>query len=129
MNFILLRRWFQRMLTLDTLLIAALLILQALRLSPHYTPEAVALAFREIAWPLILWLALLLLGFRLHFAPAQRTPLCAANISSPLRYRKAFRISLFTAALVLIVLGISNQGLRDVLYKAIQICTECIGLG
>ena len=26
-------------------------------------------------------------------------------------------------------LGRGNQGMRDVLVKAIQICTECIGLG
>ena len=32
-------------------------------------------------------------------------------------------------ALVLIVLGAANGGTRDVLVKAINICTECIGLG
>ena len=32
-------------------------------------------------------------------------------------------------ALVLIVLGAANGGARDVLVKAINICTECIGLG
>ena len=39
------------------------------------------------------------------------------------------RIALYAVALVLIVLGISNGGMRDVLIKAINICTECIGLG
>jgi hypothetical protein len=39
------------------------------------------------------------------------------------------RIALFALALVLIVLGINNGGMRDVLIKAINICTECIGLG
>ena len=39
------------------------------------------------------------------------------------------RIALYAAALVLIVLGINNGGMRDVLIKAINICTECIGLG
>ena len=33
------------------------------------------------------------------------------------------------AALGLIVLGVMNGGARDVLIKAINICTECIGLG
>ena len=28
-----------------------------------------------------------------------------------------------------VVLGIFNEGVRDVLIKAINICTECIGLG
>ncbi len=32
-------------------------------------------------------------------------------------------------AVVLILLGIVNGGLWDVLVKAINICTECIGLG
>ena len=39
------------------------------------------------------------------------------------------RIALYALAIVLIVLGINNGGMRDVLIKAINICTECIGLG
>ena len=39
------------------------------------------------------------------------------------------RIALYAIAAVLIVLGINNGGMRDVLIKAINICTECIGLG
>ncbi|MBE6586746.1 MAG: hypothetical protein E7645_09580 [Ruminococcaceae bacterium] len=35
----------------------------------------------------------------------------------------------FAAAITLIVLGIFNDGMNDVLQKAIRICTECIGLG
>ena len=31
--------------------------------------------------------------------------------------------------IVFIVLGVMNGGLRDVLVKAVNICTECIGLG
>ena len=41
----------------------------------------------------------------------------------------ALRIILYAAAIALIVLGVMNGGLRDVLVKAINICTECIGLG
>lgn len=41
----------------------------------------------------------------------------------------AARAVLMAAAIVLIVLGIMNGGMRDVLVKAINICTECIGLG
>ena len=40
-----------------------------------------------------------------------------------------WRIGLFAAAAVFIVLGVMNGGLRDVLVKAVNICTECIGLG
>lgn len=39
------------------------------------------------------------------------------------------RIVLYAAAIALVVLGVMNGGLRDVLVKAINICTECIGLG
>lgn len=39
------------------------------------------------------------------------------------------RTGLLVLALVLIVLGVLNGGLRDVLIKAANLCTECIGLG
>ncbi|MBD5161319.1 MAG: hypothetical protein HDT14_04745 [Oscillibacter sp.] len=39
------------------------------------------------------------------------------------------RIALYAAALVLLALGAANGGLWDVLVKAVNICTECIGLG
>ena len=41
----------------------------------------------------------------------------------------ALRIALYAAAVILIVLGVTNGGLWDVLVKAVNICTECIGLG
>ena len=39
------------------------------------------------------------------------------------------RGAVFCVAVVLIVLGILNKGMSDVFFKAIAICTECIGLG
>ena len=39
------------------------------------------------------------------------------------------RIVLYVLAVILVVEGIGNGGMRDVLIKAINICTECIGLG
>lgn len=41
----------------------------------------------------------------------------------------AWRWTLLAAAAVLIAAGILNGGMRDVLAKAIKICTECVGLG
>ena len=41
----------------------------------------------------------------------------------------AVRGCVFVLAVVFIVLGIVNGGANDVLVKAINICTECIGLG
>lgn len=39
------------------------------------------------------------------------------------------RVCLYAAAIALVVLGVLNGGMYDVLVKAINICTECIGLG
>ncbi len=39
------------------------------------------------------------------------------------------RIALAAAGVALVVLGIFNGGMEDVLLKAINICTQCIGLG
>ena len=41
----------------------------------------------------------------------------------------ALQAVILIAAVVFIVLGVFNQSARDVLYKAITICTECVGLG
>lgn len=55
----------------------------------------------------------------------QKTP-SAAPAKHPL---PLIRVLLYAVAVVFIVLGVMNGGLRDVLVKAINICTECIGLG
>lgn len=39
------------------------------------------------------------------------------------------RIAVFAIAVAMIVMGVLNDGMADVLAKAINICTECIGLG
>ncbi|MBR5602167.1 MAG: thioredoxin [Clostridia bacterium] len=39
------------------------------------------------------------------------------------------RVALILVAVLMIVFGIFNGGMNDVLQKAIMICTECIGLG
>ena len=41
----------------------------------------------------------------------------------------AVQIVLIVIAISLIVVGVFNGSARDVLYKAINICTECVGLG
>lgn len=42
---------------------------------------------------------------------------------------KVLQAAVLAAAAVFLVLGILNGGLQDVLIKAINICTECVGLG
>ena len=39
------------------------------------------------------------------------------------------RYTILAVAILLIVLGVFNDGVTDVLQKAVKICTECIGLG
>ena len=39
------------------------------------------------------------------------------------------RLIVLAAAVVLIIIGIVNGSARDVLFKAVTICTECVGLG
>lgn len=39
------------------------------------------------------------------------------------------QIALYVAAIIMLIAGIMNGGMYDVLVKAINICTECIGLG
>ncbi len=51
------------------------------------------------------------------------------NSISSKSYVTYVRCILFTLAVVLIVIGITNGGINDVYGKAVKICTECIGLG
>ena len=45
------------------------------------------------------------------------------------RKMRILRTAVLVIALVLIVIGILNGGLEDVLAKGAAICTECVGLG
>lgn len=46
-----------------------------------------------------------------------------------MKHKKIIWAVLVAAAIVLIVFGVINGGARDVLAKAVKICSECIGLG
>lgn len=64
-------------------------------------------------------------------APVQVSPQSPKTAME--KYRKPLllmvRCVIFLLAVNFIVLGIFNEGILDVLGKAIRICTECIGLG
>lgn len=139
--------------TAATLLVAALLIYHCLsiylvgvspanlgadgvRLQDIYTREMVAQHFGQMAWAVWLWAAALAAQIAVRLALP-----CALPKPRPLRVRETpgdapakpryalLRIVLYAVALFMIVAGILNGGMRDVLVKAVNICTECIGLG
>ena len=69
-------------------------------------------------------------------ASAAKAP-AAAKAGAPLyntspetaRRRILIRRVLLVAAVIFVVLGVQNGSMKDVLVKAIRICTECVGLG
>ena len=69
-------------------------------------------------------------------APAAKAP-AAAKAGAPLyntspetaRRRILIRRVLLVAAVIFVVLGVQNGSMKDVIVKAIRICTECVGLG
>ena len=83
------------------------------------------------------------LEIRVQFQPAQTelVKTILANQGKPLpapkkivspentRLTLGIRIGIAVVAVALIIAGIANGGMADVLAKAINICTECIGLG
>ncbi len=72
-------------------------------------------------------------SYAAEWAEAKKAPKRPELASKPAP-RKDFPVNvpraiLLAAALALIVAGVLNGGMYDVLVKAINICTECIGLG
>ena len=49
--------------------------------------------------------------------------------AAPTKSRGVVQVVIVVAAVILIIAGVFNGSARDVLYKAITICTECVGLG
>jgi hypothetical protein len=47
----------------------------------------------------------------------------------PARTVSITQMVLIVLAVAFIIMGIANGGARDVLIKAVNICTECVGLG
>lgn len=130
------------LLALATLLAAGLLIAQCVRIheAGAFSREIVRARLGKIAWAGMLWLALLVAACLLRGADgkakspapsqAQRHDMGAEKArGDKAGARKALRVVLLACAVGLLALGAANGGMRDVLVKAINICTECIGLG
>jgi len=72
----------------------------------------------------------LLLGVRAEErrGPQERLERCPA-VETETQRTNALRAALLALAVGLIVHGALNGSMRDVLVKAINVCTECVGLG
>lgn len=103
-------------------------------INPVYSREIVEERLTAIAPVLYVYLAVVVIGLILQTAgrKQQKTPTANRLADAAAPSGKSFPVwylVLYIAAAALIALGIFNGGLRDVLIKAINICTECIGLG
>ncbi|MBQ9300899.1 MAG: hypothetical protein IJ214_10345 [Clostridia bacterium] len=96
-----------------------------------YTPENAAAAFGQILPILLLLAATSAAGWVFHWRQAD-SPVrssTGAVYRAGLSHAFAIRAVLLVLSAALILWGILNGSMRDVLYKAITICSECIGLG
>ena len=115
-----------------TLIAAALLIVQAAAIwhGGAFTREIVGEKLSRIAPALILWLILAAVGM---FIPKSRAKNAkqekVSQKQSAPKHLNKIRIAIAAVAAALILAGIFNGGMRDVFVKAINICTECSGLG
>ena len=102
-----------------------------------YTPENVSARLVWLVPLLLIGLAIaivgLILGIRDEKAdkPVRDPSLNRDRLAPRMSGKKQgiLQTVLLFAAAVLILLGVLNGGLLDVLTKAINICTECVGLG
>ena len=61
--------------------------------------------------------------------PSPAVPLLNHTAAGTAERSALIRRILLAASIILIVLGICNGSMTDVLIKAVKICTECVGLG
>ncbi len=99
-----------------------------------YSREIAKKALKHFIAPTILLFVLILLAVIWHIPNKQKIFPKEKFFKQLTAYKKKNvtikgYLLLYLVALVLILAGIWNGGLNDVLVKAINICTECIGLG
>lgn len=100
-------------------------------LSPVFSVEIVADHLFRLAPVLGGYALLVIAGLVLQFfcpAAAKYPAPQPVSYAKP-RSMGGIRLAIAALALIFIILGVMNGGARDVLVKAINICTECIGLG
>lgn len=68
-------------------------------------------------------------GVSIQKQETKATPSLRKKLFDNVWFLRSVRIALFLFAITFILIGIDNGGMADVLEKAINICTQCIGLG
>ena len=104
-----------------------------------YSRESVAATFSGIAFPVYLCVVMTIINILwgiISPVDYEKKPVVKKRDSSnkeevDLEEKKflPYRVAIFVAAFIFIVAGLVNGGTIAVLAKAINICTECIGLG
>ena len=100
------------------------------RIAPVYSRQIVAERLRTVAPALYVYAAaavLALIWQAVH--GGKERPRVQKPAPQPKSAPGWLRPALYIAAAALVALGVANGGARDVLVKAVNICTECIGLG
>ena len=142
-------RWMRAAIAVMTVLVCLLFVWQAadiyltgnrpenfsapgVRIQQVYTRADIAARFGHIAPAVYAYLALVAAGLVWQAAAGEKKPrpsVIPPAERKPAGHLAAVRLALLGAAALLVVLGALNGGARDVLVKAVNICTECIGLG
>jgi len=95
-----------------------------------YTREIISGKFYSIMPVLIIFAIMTLCGLIFGIKANSRAKIENNFIRvKPHESHKNLQVIIIITAIILIISGIINGSARDVLYKAINICTECIGLG
>ena len=99
-----------------------------IRRSGSFTPEKVSAALRLLAIPVGLTGLLVLTGFFLEDGTPDPTPAETPTRETPVPFLPWIRLCFGILVLGLTIYGLLSGGTADVLAKAANICSECIGL-
>ena len=106
------------------------LLWQLLRVAPDFSREAVSAALKPVLLLTLPAVLLCLAAPALGISGGETIlPVKPGPMPEEKSPKKSVRLILFALAAAFLALGVLNGGMRDVLAKAINICTECIGLG
>ena len=103
-------------------------------ISPVYSLEIVSARLSKLTPLLAIYGVLAIANIVMHLGfgkaerPAGKIRRCPVP-KQPGKMQRIARIAILCLGVFFIILGMMNGGSRDVLVKAINICTECIGLG